>query len=265
MARGKTQEPETTALTKWNGILTEAAKESADLAAQQSGGGAKSIGTRAGVMTIDGNPVPGNCLVGVVAGFTLLNKYYEDEFDPDNPSSPVCYAYGLKKDEMGPHDECEKPQGESCTGCPQNEFGTANKGNGKACKNTYQLLVLPAGDYDAKTDTFDAPESADELQGDLYGLSVSPVNLKAWSGYVAKMAGNLRPPWACFTKITVQPDAKKQVSITFEPVKNADTELLQTLKERHDEAMKIIEQPFTKNSEREEPAPKSKAKRQRKF
>lgn len=268
----KTVAAKTTDMTVWDAELAAAAEASAKLAAEQSGGGAKSISIRGGVMTIDGNPVPGNTIVGVVAGFTMLNKYFEDDFDPDNPSSPVCYAYGQKKEEMGPHDESETPQHEQCTGCPQNEFGTADKGKGKACKNTFLLLVRPTGDYDAKADQFDAPESAEDLDSGeegFYSLSVSPVNLKAWSGYVAKLASNLRPPWACYTKITAAADPKKQVALSFAPAGNAASDLLKTLKEWNVEAMKTIEQPFPKNSEREEreekPAKKSNKPAKRRF
>jgi hypothetical protein len=248
-----------TEIVKWDEELAAAAEAAKNLAAQQAGGGAKVIGIRGGVMTVDGNPVPGNALVGVIAGFTLCNKYFESDFDPDNPASPVCYAYGQSKDEMGPHDEAEKPQNERCTGCPHNEFGSSDKGKGKACKNTYQLMLLPAGDYDAKTDSFEPPASPDELDGELYALSVPPTSLRAFAGYVAQLAGNLRPPWACFTRVSVTPDPKTQLKLGFQLVKNADTDLLAALKARHEEAMKVIEVPFQKNSEREAPPPAKKA------
>lgn len=256
---------ETTALAKWDEELAAAAQQAQALAQQQSSGGAASISVRGGTMTIDGNPVPGNVLVGVIAGFTLCNTYYDEDFDPENPKSPVCYAYGQTKDELGPHDDAEKPQSERCEGCPMNEFGSADRGKGKACKNTYRLLVLPAGDYDHKADRFEAPTGPEDLEGaELHGLSVSPTSLKAFAGYVSQLAGNLRPPWAVFTKIGVVSDPKVQQRLTFQLVKNADTDLLAALKARHEEAMRVIEVPFAKNSEREQkPAAKGKKKRGR--
>lgn len=251
----KQQQPESKDLAVWDEELARAAKEAAALAAQQATGGSKQISIRAGVMTIDDNPVPGNTIVCVVAGFTMLNKFYDTEFDADNPSSPVCYAYGTNKDEMGPHDDAEDKQSEQCKGCPKNEFGSSDRGRGKACRNTYQLLVLPAGTYDHKQDSFEPPESESELDGELYGLAVPPTSLKAFSGFVGKLAGNLRPPWAAFTKITARPDAKTQVALEFQLVANAPAKLLATLRKRHEEAMKVIEVPFPKNSEREQRAP----------
>lgn len=246
------KQAETTALAKWDEELASAAQAAQTLAQQQGGGGAKTISTRSATMTIDDNPVPGNVLVGVIAGFTMCNKYYEADFDPENPSSPVCYAYGQSKDEMGPHDEAEKPQSERCQGCPQNEFGSADRGKGKACRNTYQLLVMPAGNYDHKADRFEAPVDPSEVEGaELYSLGVPPTSLKAFSGYISQLAGNMRPPWAVFTKIGVVPDPKVQQRLTFQLVKNAPTELLAALKAKNVEAMKNIEVAFQKNSERE--------------
>lgn len=262
MARAK--QTETTALAKWDEELAAAAQAAEALAKQQASGGAKTISTKSATMTIDDNPVPGNVLVGVIAGFTLCNKYYEEDFDPDNPSSPVCYAYGQNKDEMGPHDDAEKPQSERCAGCPQNEFGSADRGKGKACRNTYQLLVMPAGSYDHKADRFELPESAEELvEAELYALSVPPTSLKAFSGYVSQLAGNLRPPWACFTKIGVVPDPKTQQRLTFQLVQNAPTDFLSVLKDKNLEAMKQIEVPFQKNSEREQKPAKKKGSKGR--
>lgn len=263
MARKQPAET-STALAKWDEELAAAAQASEALAKQQASGGAAVISTRGGTMSIDGNPVPGNCLVGVIAGFTLCNTYYDEDFDPDNPRSPVCFAFGQKKDELGPHDDAETPQSERCEGCPQNEFGTADRGKGKACKNTYRLLVLPAGDYDHRADRFEAPTSPEDLEGaELHALSVSPTSLKAFSGYVSQLAGNLRPPWAVFTKIGVVPDPKVQQRLTFQLVKNADTALLGALKAKHEEAMRSIEVPFPKNSEREQKAPPKKGGKKR--
>lgn len=267
MGKSTKATPASTAMTVWDKELAEAAQAAAGLAAQQAGGGAKRISIRAGVMTVDGNPTPGSCLVGVVAGFIMHNKYFAgQDFDPDQPISPVCYAYGQSKDEMGPHDDAEEKQAERCEGCPQNEFGSADKGRGKACKNTFQLLVLPAGEYDPKTDVFEPPTDPEELEtAELYALSVPPTALKAWNGHVQRLAGNLRPPWACYTKITAAPDAKTQVRLEFQLVKNADPALLPVLKARHLEAMKVIEVPYPKNSEREERAPAKAAKGKRRF
>jgi hypothetical protein len=247
--------PTTKALVPWDEELAKAAQEASKLASQQASGGSKQISIRAGTMTIDDNPVPGNTLVGVISAFTMCNKFYDSDFDPDQPTSPVCYAYGIDKTEMGPHDEAEDKQADKCEGCPKNEFGTSDRGRGKACRNTYQLLVLPCGSYDVKQDQFDAPEGEEDLAGELYGLSVPPTSLKAFAGYVSQRAAELRPPWAVFTKIMARPDQKTQVALSFQFVSNADVSLLATLKKRHEEAARIIEVPFPKNSEREAAKP----------
>ena len=264
------KEPQTKALANWDEELAKAAKAAQGTAAA-AGGGAKRISIQGGVLQIDGNPVPGNTLAMVVADFVMENRYFTTEFDPDNPTSPDCYAFGRADednpdpvDTMSPHDDAENKQCEACKGCRQNEWGSSDKGRGKACRNTYKLLVIPAGELDKNGD-FTPPEEADELTGDMYSLSVPPTSLKAWSGYVDTLAGRLRPPWSSYTKLIVKGDAKNQVALSFQPMGDAPTKLLQVLHARNQEAMKAIETAYPKNSEREKPAPKRAAKGKRRF
>jgi hypothetical protein len=254
----------TTALANWDEELAKAAK-AAQGTASAAGGGAKRISIQGGVLQIDGNPVPGNALAMVVADFVMENRYFTTEYDPDSPTSPDCYAFGRDIEELGPHDDAEDKQNETCKGCPQNEWGSSDKGRGKACRNTYKLLVIPAGELD-KEGRFTPPEEAEDLRGDLYSLSIPPTSLKAWTGYVETLAGRLRPPWGSYTKLTVIPDAKTQVKLSFQPLGDAPTNLLQVLHERNQEAMRTIETAYPKNSEREEkPAPKKAVKGKRRF
>lgn len=259
MAKAKV---ETKALTNWDAELAKAAKAAQGTAAA-AGGGAKRISIQGGVLQIDGNPVPGNELAMVVCDFVMENRFFTSEYDPDNPTSPDCYAFGRELEELGPHDDCEDKQHATCKGCPQNEWGSSDKGRGKACRNTYKLLVIPAGEL--KDGRFVPPEEAEDLNGDLYALSVPPTSLKAWTGYVATLAGRLRPPWATYTKLIVRGDKKVQVALSFQALGDAPTELLQVLHERNQEAMRTIETAYPKNSERQKPEPKKAVKGKRRF
>jgi len=262
--KGKPVDNSTKALTNWDAELAAAAEASAKVAAEQEGGGAKRITIRGGQMSIGENAVPGNTLVGIVCAFTMHNKFFTKEYDADEPSSPDCYAYGDSNDEMGPHDDAEDKQSTKCDGCPQNEFGSADKGKGKACRNTFQLLVLSVGTYDHKSDDFDAPTEAEDIEdAEAYMLSIPPTSLKAWSAYVKKMAGNLRPPWACFTTISVTPDPKTQWKLNFANCENIPASMLQAAKIRHEQGQKDLVVAYPKNSEREKPVAKGKPGKKR--
>jgi len=248
---------ETKELVRWDEELAAAAK-AAQAAAAQAGGGGNFISIKGGVLSVDGNPVPNNALAGVVVDFVMENKFFASDYDPDSPTPPSCYAFGRTKEEMGPHDEAEDKQSEQCEGCPQNEFGTSDRGRGKACKNTYRLLVLPAGELD-REGRFSPPEGPEDLKGPLYSLSVPPTSLKAFGGYVKQLSGNLRPPWAVFTLIRIVPDPKTQVAVTFESLGNAATELLTQLRARHVEGERTIETPYPKAEEMAKRAKPAKA------
>jgi hypothetical protein len=259
MAKTKALATTSTALVNWDKELAEAAAAAKGTAAA-AGGGTARISIQGGILQIDGNPVPGNELVCLVADFVMENRYFTSDFDPDNPSSPDCYAYGRELEDMGPHDDAEDKQHETCAGCPQNEWGSSDKGRGKACRNTYKLLVVPAGTLEGGR--FTPPEAEDDLSGELYSLSIPPTSLKAYTAYVDAQSARLRPQWGIYTKVIVRGDKKNQVAVSFQHAGDVPTELLQAARTRNQEAARVIEVVYPKNSEREEkPAPKAKGKK----
>lgn len=68
--------------------------------------------------------------------------YYEGDYDPKNPSRPVCFSADGKK----PHAKSEvKQHPKSCQLCEQNVKGSGNQDT-KACKYTYPIVILPLND-----------------------------------------------------------------------------------------------------------------------
>ena len=129
-------------LANYDEMLAQMAK-AASAAEKPSGA---SISARAGVLQYNGAPVPGNKLDVIIVSSKYTNLYYEDKWDPNNISSPVCFAYGDNDAEMAPHPASPKPQATSCHGCAQNQWGSdPNGGKGKACKNSRALGLVPAG------------------------------------------------------------------------------------------------------------------------
>ena len=71
--------------------------------------------------------------------------YYPGAYDPNNICAPTCFSF----DAQMPHPDAEEPQHESCADCPQNQWGSAGNGKGKACKERVKLSFIPhnVGDY----------------------------------------------------------------------------------------------------------------------
>src|SRR5882672_11283780 len=78
---------------------------------------------RAGQLSFQGTPMPGNKMRCVVLSSILTNTYYPGEFDPNTPSSPVCFAFGRKEEGMAPHEKSTDPQWKDCASCAHNKFG----------------------------------------------------------------------------------------------------------------------------------------------
>ncbi len=194
------KKPTRTDLVAWEKEMAAEA-EAATHSEQTSGG--QFIGTRGGRLSWGGAAVPGNAIRVVILDYCRENTFYAGKFDPDTPQSPVCYAFARDERELAPHEKAVQPQADACTGCPQNEFGSADTGRGKACKNTRRLALV-------------AEDSADDEDAEIFFLKVPVTSVKAWSGYVQAVADSKhRPPHGVVTEISLVPDAKTQFQMEF--------------------------------------------------
>jgi hypothetical protein len=198
------------ALVKWDEELAKRA-QAATAAADEIGSGGNIIGTAGGQLKFRGAPVPGNKMNVVILVNKLHNMYYEGAFDPANPASPVCYAFGDTKDEMRPHEKSPKPQHATCKGCPQNEFGTADRGKGKACKNSERLGLITEGDLQ------------DVVGAEAAFIHIPVTSMKGFAAYIRQVADTLkRPPLGVVTELALVPDPKNQFAMTFRLVEPID-------------------------------------------
>lgn len=127
----------------------------------------------------------------VIIDFISQNTFYQGKFNANKIVPPDCFAINKVINQMSPSKNSPDVQGEACNGCPMNEWGS--DGDGKACKNTRVLAVMP-------------PEDAD---GDIMMLRVSPTGLKSFDSYVAgvsKMFG--QPPIGVVTEISIVPSGQ---------------------------------------------------------
>lgn len=106
-----------------------------------------------------------------IRGVILVNSpgrsYWAKEYGDDESTPPDCMSLDSRIGVGTPGGDCEL--------CPMNQFESAAKGKGKACKETRTLLFL--------------------LDGDLLPtvIRVPPSGLKAWRGYMMRLSkGGLR-------------------------------------------------------------------------
>lgn len=173
----------------------------------------------------------------VIVHSLFENQLYKNRYDPNNPESPICYAFGETDEDLRPHADSAEPQAESCSVCPKNEWKSdPGGGKGKACKNVRRLAFMSAADLD----------KVGKAEIVLAKLPVTSV--KNWSTYANQIANVLKiPPIAVVTEISVVPDAKTQFQVNFELLdKITDNETIGALLQRRRDTTSLIYQPYDK-------------------
>lgn len=246
-----------TAMVKWDEELAKYADQSeAQEDTAQGGGGMKYFSLKSGVLSFDDNVIPGNKMGVIILDSMFEHAYYEGKFDPNNPAPPTCFALGRDEGELAPHKtvfDHDQAQNDTCAGCPMNEFGSADTGRGKACKNVRRLALIPAGTF-AKNGEFKFIDD-DEHYADtgLAFLKVPVTSTPAFKAYTKQIAQSLRKPlFAVATEISLVPDAKNQFAVKFSALEEVPMELLDTIFKRVEEAKALIDTPYNLDQEEEE-------------
>jgi len=91
-----------------------------------------------------------------------VKQYYNKPYNKKELTPPTCYS----KNGKIPEADGEEIQHPTCKGCPQNEFGTNQMGEGKACRDLKPLHVLMSEDAIIPRQ-----------------ISISPTSLKAANAY----------------------------------------------------------------------------------
>ena len=210
-------------------------------------GGGIGIKFGRGSIQVGGIPVKGGKLECVVIGSCALNAWYEDDYNKDDMQPPDCYAFAINygDEEMQPHEKAESPQHADCAGCPQNQYGTAKTGKGKACANRVRIGAITAKDA----------EDADTIPAAQLAIgSVSPTNVKHWASYVKsldEMDGGPRQPWNVVTEIQSFDDPDTQIRLEFRLVETIeDGDILTALEKRFNKVQDALQQPYGPKIER---------------
>lgn len=210
------------------------------------------VSFKGGRISYQGNPVKGDELDVIVVDSIIENAFYLEGYDPDNKQPPSCYSFGRDEEDMSPHEKSSEPQSEKCHDCPQNKFGTAENGKGKACKNVRRLALLPAAPLDAG-----AVGTAEVAYAKIPVTSV-----KGWASYVRTLSALEKvPPLAVVTRIGTIPDDKTQFKVTFNKVENLESDVLESVLERVDQIRSDIAFPYQEAAEQEAPASKARTGR----
>src|SRR5215831_959472 len=198
------------------------------------------VSFKGGVLSIGGNPMKGNKTEAIIIHSVFENQLYEGKFDPNNPTTPVCYALSESDDDLKPHPDSLKPQATSCAECPNNAWGSdPGGGRGKACKNVRRLAMVSASDL----------EDLGKAEVAIAKLPVTSV--KNWSTYASQIANVLKlPPLAVITEMSVEPDAKTQFQVNFRLVdKISDGPKLQQLLSKRKDVTPLIFSGYDKPQE----------------
>lgn len=166
----------------WEAELAGSERNAA-AAAGRAGADNAFIKTEGGVFSFNGEALPMPLPVYVLDQ-VRVNQYYDSAYDPASPTGPTCFAIGREEDDLSPPDDLKGKQAPSCSGCPHNEFGTADRGQGKACRNTLKLALLPAVETDPKK----------LVQTDPAFISVSPGALKTFAKHARAVERGLGRP-----------------------------------------------------------------------
>lgn len=223
-----------TDLVKWDAALAARAKI-AQKTVENVGGGGDWISFRGGQITFH-NQVVGNKLEVVIPSFVLENAFYEGKYDPNNPASPICFAFAAEEGDLVPHEKAPQPQCETCAACPHNEWDTGENGRGKACKNQIRIAALPADCLDEGVEGIAAAKEA--------YAKVPITSVKSWGAFVNELAEIKKHPLAFVTEITTTPDATTQFKVSFKAKEEIPGKLLGALIARADELDKKIGFPY---------------------
>ncbi len=130
-------------------------------------------------------------VVIVGANPKLSKTFYDKAWDKDaEPTAPDCFSL----DGIRPHPESESPQNDLCAQCPHNAWGSKIGPQGqqlKACTDQKRLAIV----------------SADDPEGPVYLLQVTPAALKGLNAYHKELSLRGIPAEIVKTKIGFDTDA----------------------------------------------------------
>lgn len=238
------------ALALYDERLAQIAKN-ATQAVSKVGSAGNFISLKGGNLTYQSAAIPGNTMRVIIIDAICENQFYIGAFDPEGFASPACYAFGRDPGAMAPNPEhVASPINATCKGCPNNEWGSADVGRGKACKEVFRLaMITEAGMEDIE-------------KAEVAFMKVPVTSAKHWAGYVRDLAAVYKRSALVFvTEVSLVRGANDPLPgwhVEFKMVEPIDTaEAFEALLKRYEDVSKTIEFPYPKAEDRPKPAPKA--------
>lgn len=228
-------------LVAWEEKLAQYAEEAS---ASEERAAGKVVSLQGGIMSLSGAEFEDNRIEAVIIDHVKFNAYYGGEkFDPANPQPPICYAYAHGKDEMVPAAKAIEPQSGDCDSCPHNEWGSAETGRGKACKNLRRLALISADDVEDL-------ENAEPIY-----VNVPVTSVAEFSAFVDKLHKTTkRPPFSFISEVKTVPDKDSQFKLKFKALEQFDdAEIFEKLIEKKEEVAEAITWDYAARAEEEAP------------
>lgn len=194
-------------MADWEKRLEDAAVEES---ARVKAGSGNYIGIRGKEFAYQGADL-GEELDVVILDFVYTNEYYDVPFDQENPSPPACFAINKGEDELVPDEACPDKQAEDCASCDLNQWGSAERGKGKACGNRRRIAVVSVADLDK-----------DIKDIEVAFIRVPPTSGKNFDKYykgVTKI--HRRPAYGVITRLAFDQESDSEV-LTFEALGKID-------------------------------------------
>lgn len=220
-----------------NSYLAELAKFAQEDLEKESkvGGGIPWVTTANGVMKFQDTPIPGNKIEAVILTDAFERHFYTERYNPSKPASPACFALSTTGEDMAPHSNVAKPCNGTCLGCANDAWGSAEIGDGKACKEVRRLALLASSDLEG-----------DILSAQLAYLKLPVTSVKGYSSYV-KLLGTVAklPVFAVRTEISLERDPKTQFKFIFKNLGVVPEEKLGALIQKREAARAEIMTPYS--------------------
>ena len=159
----------------------------------------------------------GEVLEVIVLDFVAGNFFYDRPYDRDNPIPPACFALGQEPKNLVPSTNSPDRQADMCSVCPLNQFGSADNGKGKACKNSRLVAVTPVPNGDE--------------QGDLpiWVMSIPPASIKAFDAYVQTISTkHSTVPVGVLTEVSMDPGSM-YAAPRFKALRKLEDEVLEVV------------------------------------
>lgn len=199
------------------------AKEAAEITKRISSPSGDRIRFNGNSAFITPDGMEGKTIEAVIVDFMSSNLFYDSAFDREKPQPPGCFAIGTEPSMLVPSPNSPNKQADTCTVCPNNQFGSSGKG--KACKNTRLLALMPIS----------ALENPNE-EAPIWIMSVPPTSLTAFDNYVKTLSSRHRTvPVGVITSISLDP-SNTYASPRFAVVKPLEGKQLGIFMSRREEA-----------------------------